>query len=127
MPSKPLAIGEIVDRMHALREEKRGYDAKSEAVKAEIESLEEELIRRMDTDKLELVRGGKASGAINETVMARVEDFDKFAAWVMRNKALYMLERRVSQGAYRELLNSKPKGIPGLTSFTKRTISLRSL
>lgn len=122
-----LPIGKIVDMMHAVREEIRALNNKIKELEELTDTYEKQLMDRLDKDQVEMVRGSLASASITETVVAQIEDFDKFGQWVLRNKALYMLERRVSNGAYRDELNSRPKGIPGLKPFTKRKISLRAI
>jgi len=61
--------------------------------------------------------------SINEIVVANVEDWEKFHEWIYAHKAGHMLERRVANIAFREMLELE-ENVPGLKPFTKRTISL---
>ena len=75
----------------------------------------------------------KASGkigtiSVKETTVAHVIDWDKVYNFILRSKAFHLMQRRISDGAFREQLDiRKGKRIPGIDSFVKRGINLRNL
>lgn len=126
---KPLTDGEIIDKMFELREQRKALEDQANKIKAEGSVLEDELMARMEANKVDKMTGRKASVSISKVVVGNVEDWDKFHQYIYKNKAGHLLQRRVSDPAYRELLEtlSAGKQVPGVTPFTKKTLGLRVL
>lgn len=121
------SIGALIDDLHATREKIRGLNKEVEALNSQKANLETRLIEALDAQGVTQSRGASATASISETIIPQVKDWDRFYAFIARNKAYYMLERRPAAAAYREALElRKNRPIPGVESFTKRTISLRS-
>lgn len=88
--------------------------------------LESELIAAMKETGVDQLRNDVATVSLTETDLPQVEDWDRFYNFILRNKALYLLERRPASKAYREMLEMrKGRAIPGVKTFTKTGISLR--
>ncbi len=121
-------IGEEIDALFKLREKIRQMN---EAVKAEqrvFDQKEKALMERLDEEQCEGSRGRLASASINEEIVPDVEDWDEYHRYIHRNKAYHLLARRALAAPYRELLaQRKGKPVPGVKSFTKRTLSLRTV
>ncbi len=124
---KVVAIGDLIDQAHAIREQERVLNKQINDLKASRDELEEQILARMDSDKVDQLRGGKATASLSLQTVANVKDWDKFWQWIFRNKASHMLQRRTADAAYREYIEANPKGIPGVEKFEKRGINLRSL
>lgn len=90
-----------------------------------MESLEIELMAQMDAQGLDKSSGGKASVTVYDSVKPQVVDWDAFHRWIKRHDAFYMLEKRPSVTACREVFESKGK-IPGVVPFIKRQVLLRT-
>ncbi len=60
---------------------------------------------------------------IKETIVANVDDWELFYEWLYQTKSGHMLERRVANIAFREMMELG-EDVPGLEPFTKKTISL---
>lgn len=118
--------GSTIDSIWAKREQKRAADQVVKVIEAEIEALEEVLMARMDKEETTKAQGGKASVSITQAVVANVEDWDAFYAYVAKNKFFHMLQKRVSDPSVREVWDSGKK-IPGVQPFTKRKLNVRSL
>lgn len=132
-PVKPASVGTLIDKLWALREEKKELEAKAKAVAEQMEPLEEQLSVKMAAEGVDKATGRKASASFSFAVSANVGiDGDVEAGW----KALYayikktgywhLLQRRVTDTSYRELLDTGKK-VPGLQPFTKKRINLRTL
>lgn len=126
MPPKKSTPGTTIDEMWQLREEKRTLETSIKEIEARLAELEVSLMEGMDANGLAKMTGRKASVFITESVSAQVEDWDLFLAYIYRNKFGHLLHRRVSDPAYRELLEQGKK-LPGTRPFTKRRINLRAL
>jgi len=124
-PAK-LTTGAIIDKLWACREEKRLLAAQLKEVEARIEETQEQLLERFDTEGMISATGTKASASVTPSVIAKVEDWDEFWAFVIKKKYTHMLQKRVSDPAYRELLEKGVK-VPGVVPFNKKTVNLRTV
>lgn len=120
----PLGTG--IDKLDELREQKRVLETKVKEIEDTYNELAESLMARLDAEGADKATGKKATVSISKSLTGQVEDWDKFSAYVIKNKYLHLLQRRLSDPAIRELLETKGK-VPGVTPFTKRRLNLRSL
>ena len=119
-------MGSTIDSLWSKREEKREAEIKIKAIEAEIASIEESLMERMDKEETSKSQGTKAYVFITPTTVANVEDWPAFYAYIAKNKYFHLLHKRASDPAARELWNANKK-IPGVQPFTKRKLNIRSL
>lgn len=124
--TKPPSTGALIDQHWAAREEKRRLEEQVKEVDVKLKELEETLMERMDAEGLEKATGTKATASISSSIVADVQDWDALWAFIARNKFFHMIQRRVSDPAYRELLEMGKK-VPGVQAFNRRKVNLRSL
>lgn len=123
----PKTVGAIIDEMWAFREEKRQLEAQVKKVESKIKDVETELADRMKAEGLKKATGTKATAAFGEpTVSANVTDWDLLWPYIAKNKYFHMVQRRINDTAYRELLDLGKK-VPGVEAFTKQRLNLSSL
>ena len=67
-----------------------------------------------------------ASAILTETVVPKIDDWDEFYSYIQENEAFHLLQRRPSTAACRETLEAGEQ-IAGVSTFTKRAISLRKI
>lgn len=120
-------LGTNIDKLSAIRENIREYEAKIKVLQEEKSKLEELVLSQLNELGLDKATGQKATVSITTTEVPSVQDWDKFHSYILRNKAFYLLERRAAVAAWREEVKSRSKPIPGVESFTKTTLNLRSL
>lgn len=120
------SLGALTEALWEAREKQRKLQKQLDALVEEREDLERRLIAAMDAQGSDQTRSTHATATISESVKPNVEDWDTFWAFIHRNKAYYLLERRPAAVAYRELMERRRKPIPGVTSFIKRSINLRN-
>lgn len=118
------SINSLIEELVGLREEIREVNAHKSDLEKEKEEVELTIMSLLDEQEVTLMRGQHATISISETENAKVEDWDEFEKYIYDNRALYLLQRRPSNPAYRELVKTDGS-IPGVISFTKRTINLR--
>jgi len=118
-------IGGMTDALVALREEKRELQAQIDEVEAKYKALEEQLIEKLDAEGTDKGAGKAGSVSISSTVVANVDDWDAFYAYIKKNNYFHLLQRRPADAACRELFEQKGS-IPGVTPFSKRRLNLRS-
>lgn len=119
-------LGALNDALWKIREKLRSQQKILDELKAEREDLELKLMAAMDAQGTEMCKGTYATAVVSSTIMPQVLDWDAFYAYIRRNNAFYLLERRPAAVAYRELMERRRKPLPGTTSFTKRSINLRT-
>jgi predicted transcriptional regulator len=120
------AVGGLIDELYAKREKIRKLTKEVDALKAERDELELRLLETMDAQGVSMSRSDLATASVSEVIRPVVENWDEFYTWIHRNKAYYMLERRPAAAAYRELMESRRKPIPGVSQFVQRSILLRT-
>lgn len=118
-------LGSLIDKLWAQREAKRIAEAEVKKIEALIEPLEIAVMERLDEQGLDKANGRAASVSMSTNTIANVEDWDAFWAYIIKNKYTQMLQKRVSDPAYRELLEMG-KNIPGVKPFSKRRLNLRT-
>lgn len=120
-----LTLGQITDKMHAVREAKRELQEQLKAIDEEYNQLELQLIEASDDQGTDRGAGALATYTVLERVVPQVENWDEFYDYISDNKYYHLLERRPSVTGCRELFESKGV-IPGVQKFKKRTINLRT-
>jgi hypothetical protein len=121
-------IGDMIDQLHTLREHKRALEAQVAAVEGEYKGVEEELMERLGREGVDASRGKLASCSISVSVSGNVLDWDALNAWIAKTKNFQLYQRRISDPAFRELMEMK-KGTPppGMEPFSKKRLNVRSL
>lgn len=125
-PAAKPTLGATIDKMWQLREDKKVAAKVVDKIDEEIKELETAMFELLDAQDTRKAEGKKASVSIGEAVVANVEDWAAFHAYIAKNKFFHLLQKRVSDPGYRELLDLG-KAVPGVSPFTKRTLSVRSL
>ena len=118
-----------IDRMYALREEKRKLAAKLKPIEEEFDELEKKLKSYYIEKNSQGSKTRKASASLSEEVVGNIKDWDAFTAFIKKTGHFHLLQRRISNPAFRELagLLSKKGGVPGVEAFTKINLTLTSL
>ena len=120
------SIGTMIDAMWAVREHKKALEAQVKETTEKLDAYEEALMAKMQADGLDKATGKNATVSFTSTVAANVEDWDGFYAYIKKTGYFHLLQRRVSDPAYRELL-AQNKKVPGVQPFNKTRINLRTL
>jgi hypothetical protein len=123
-PVKKASLGLQIDALFKLRERLREIQQLEKDQLELIAAAEVVLMETMDREGVEKSTGKFATVSIGETITGNVVDWDAFGAYILKNKFLHLLQRRVSDPAVRELFESKGK-VPGVEPFTKRRLNLR--
>ena len=119
-------IGSRIDALNQLREDKRALEEKIKVIEGSYHELEEALMEDLKTQGMDKATGKKASVSVSSTVVGNLVDDKAFFAYVKRTGYFHLLQRRLSDPAIRELLESKGS-IPGVEPFVKKRLNLRTL
>ena len=123
---QPQTFGAMIDEMYEIRSQKQELETEAKQLGEQMKRLEASIITRLDEDETTMSRGKAASAILTETVVPKVEDWDGFYQYIQENEAFHLLQRRVSTAAARETLEAG-ENISGVSTFTKRAISLRKI
>lgn len=123
LPKKP-SLGLQIDALFKMREKLREIQQQEKDQLELISTTEAMLMETMEAEGVEKSTGKLATASISEIASANVVDWDVFGAYVLKNKYLHLLQRRISLPGIRELLESKGK-VPGVEPFTQRKLNLR--
>jgi hypothetical protein len=117
------SIGESIDQAQKLKDAEKQLSNLQQSISDIRMQLEVHTLRLMDDAGTTKGGGLYATGAINETEIPNVSNWDEFYRYVHRNQAFYLLERRIARTAWRE----REKDIPGVTKFIKRSLKTWSI
>ena len=117
-------LDDLIDKMVQVRDSKRELEEKIKTLNKTLTGLQERFILSAKAAGTEYARGALGSATIVETVVPTIEDWDLVAEYIKENDALYLLHRRVSSVAWKELQDMGEE-IPGIEPYTKVSVSLR--
>ena len=122
----PQTLGAMIDELKAIDLQRKELANQDKVLADQYKILEAQVMRRLDEEETTMSRGKHASATITETTVAQVKDWDSFYEFVTENDALFLLQRRVANAAYRDLIDAG-ETVPGVVPFIKRALSVRAL
>lgn len=140
--TRPATVGSLIDQMWALREKKRVLEAEAEDISKQMTAIEDVLTERMDKEGVAKSTGSKATVSFTTSIIAvpqGEEGWSKFYEFIAKKKYWHLLQKRVSEPAYREVLASLNGGgadldlmkvrkqVPGVLPLSKKRLNLRAL
>lgn len=123
--AKP-SLGAQIDTMWEIREKKRTLEASIKDLDGQLAEIELQLMEEMEANGVDKMTGKHAGVSITTNTVANITDWDEFWKFIIKTKSTQLLQRRVSDPAYRELLEMGKK-VPGAEPFSKKRLNLRSL
>lgn len=126
---KPLtqaALGKTIDKVFALRKKKAELEAAAKDVEKQIADLDAEILGSLEASGLEKTATKAGTVSISMSTVAQVTDWDEFLSYIYKKKYGHLLQRRVSDPAWRELVEQGVK-VPGTTGFTKKRLAYRAV
>lgn len=126
--TKPTPLGTLIDQLALIRDKRRELAEKDKLLAAQYAEVEAEILAIMEEQGTDKVAGKKATASISKVVVANVTDWDALYAFIYKNKMGHLLQRRVSDPAFRELLEIKGQKTMekvGVVPFTKTNLNLR--
>ena len=124
-PARQAAIGKTIDKIFSLRKKKAELEAAVKDVEGQIALLDAEVLEALEASGVEKTATKHGTVSISTSTVAQVTDWDAFLAYIYRNKYGHLLQRRVSDPAWRELIEQGKK-VPGTTGFVKKRLNYRA-
>lgn len=119
-------IGDLVDELVSLRDDKRALEAQISALKEKSDAVEAQVMEQLAANGIDSARGKTATISISSSTVADVQDWDALYAFIKKGNHFHLLQRRVTDLSYREFLEQGKK-VPGVEPFTKQRLNVRSL
>lgn len=124
MTTTKTRLDTLANTRDSLREQKRLLEAEIKTLDAQLSANEQEIIELADDLGLDRFAVGKLTFSISEQTVGNVEDWDDLYQFIRDNNAFYLLQRRLANAAYKEMLDSG-SALPGVVPFTKRSLNMR--
>ena len=124
MTTTKTRLDTLASTRDSLREQKRLLEAEIKTLDAQLSANEQEIIELADDLGLDRFAVGKLTFSISEQTVGNVEDWDDLYQFIRDNNAFYLLQRRLANAAYKEMLDSG-SALPGVVPFTKRSLNMR--
>lgn len=118
-------MGAKIDSIFALRKKKAELENATKDVEGLIATLDSELMEMLEKAGLDKTSTKSGTVSISSSVVANVTDWDAFYAFIYKNKFGHLLQRRVSDPAWREL-QERGKKVPGTEAFEKKRLNYRA-
>ena len=119
-------LGGSIDTLYRLKQEKSKAEEKVKAITEQIAVAQEKVFASLDAQETTKGAGILASASISSITVATVQDWETFYAFIYKKKFGHLLQQRVSDPAYRELME-RGMLVPGVSPFTKRSLNVRVL
>lgn len=124
--NSPMQLGDKIERMATLREEKRQLNAQISEINEEYNDLEAAILDELDQQGTRMSGSSRHRVGISEQTVPNVTDWEAVHEWAKNHDALYVFERRLASAPWREL-HDGGQLIPGTEPFTRRKISLTKI
>ena len=132
MTTVKLKLGTLIDRLGKAQAEIA--EASREVARAErvvqqrkhkAAGIETEIRNRFKKDTLEGSEGRLFKVSLKKVVGPQLKDWDKLAAFVLKNKACELFQRRISKQAWLDWLEDrKQRPIPGISKYEEIRLSV---
>lgn len=118
----PKTLAGCADRYYLVREERLAAQKQVDALQAEESALKERLIAELPKSEASGIAGRVARASVTSRPTYQAKDWDKIRAYVIKNQAFDLLQKRLNQEAVDERFAAKKK-IPGIEIFNVVSLS----
>jgi hypothetical protein len=122
----PKSLAECADLLYTTKEKRLKVQKEADALGDLEKALKEHLINNLPMSKATGVAGKIARVTILPKQRPQVQDWDKFYAYIKKNNAFELLQRRTADKAIEERWENK-KQIPGVEAFAYKSVSINKV
>jgi hypothetical protein len=119
----PTKLGDCIDLFAAAYTERKRREAEALEVKKYEDAIEEHIVKLFGAQELNGARGKLGSISLVEKDVPTVTDWDAFYAYIYKNQAWEMLQKRPGDRACQERWDAGEK-IPGVDKLHKKDVRL---
>jgi hypothetical protein len=125
-PPPPLETPELVDAFCKVRRERIDLGKRVEALKEEETAYKEQIMHRMIDSGQHVLSSKKFSLKLGRSDEPTVTDWGQLDAFILTNKRLDLLHRRLTASAVKEMWN-EGEVVPGVGSYPVFDVSVSDL
>jgi hypothetical protein len=126
MPKMPKSLGQCADALYNIRQLRLAKQKEVDELAQREAAYRQHLIDNLPKSDANGITGSVARATIVKEVQPRVADWDKLYAYIKKNNAFELLQRRVSAAAVEERWDAD-KQVPGVETFTLVKVSLNKV
>lgn len=119
----PTTLGATIDLLWSLREERKAADVIVNEIKERESAVEAHLMNNFDKSGLDGAKGKYGLATLKHSTVADVTNWPAFYAYIQKNKAWDLLQKRPAITAIRERWDAK-KTVSGVEPKEITTLSL---
>jgi hypothetical protein len=123
MKGTPNNLGSQADSLYELRAKRLTLEREVKELKSQETQLQKEMIDALIGQSLTGARGNLATVSINPATVGSVVDWSAVEKFVFEKKMFYLLQKRISNLAYLELLE-RSGGVPGIEPIVVNKLSI---
>jgi len=117
------SLGTLIDNLYSLRAERLEREKSVREMKSQESLLTDQIMEQMKEVDTTRAGGELANVSINPLTVAHVSNWEQFHAFIAKTGYFHLLQKRVSDPAYRELLE-KEITVPGVEPTVLSKLSL---
>lgn len=122
----PKNLADVADLYYLTRQKRLLEQKKVDEIEDQEKQLKQHIIDNLPKSKIEGIQGKVCRVSIDKKTKPIVEDWDKFYAYVKKNNAFDLMQRRIADKAIEERWADK-KAVPGIGKFTAVTLSVNKV
>ncbi len=122
----PRTAAQAADLLYQVREQRLAMQRDVDELAKVETQLKDFFINSLPKSDASGIAGRLARVQITTKIIPTVEDWDKLYAFVKKQNAFYLLQRRVSESAVKELWENN-KQVPGVGQFLAPSVSCTKL
>ena len=100
------SIGSLTDELYEIRSQRLALEKEADGLKSRESAISSYLIKRLQADDTEAVRGTKAMFSLSHKVVPEVLDWESLYSFIVDNHAFSLLQKRIGSMAWGEYLDS---------------------
>lgn len=123
-PNASPTLSELIGSLSELRRNKKSLESDLKNLDKMISEVEHTIVDVMDRDGVIEAKSSVGKVSLQAPVYPHVENWDQVWEFILENRYMHLLEKRMAVLAYRELIDlGRP--VPGVLPFTKRKLSFK--
>lgn len=119
----PKTFAACADKLYKLKKDKAALKKKMQVIEDSEKEIKEHLINNLPKEDAEGAVGKLATATISQKVKPYIKDWEKLKAYIKKNKAVDLLEEKLSEKAVMARWEDGKK-IPGIEEFTIISLKL---
>lgn len=137
-------LGSLIDKLNAIREEKRAHAEVEKEINKRYAEVEAAILATLEEQGMDKASAKTATVSVSYNTIANVTDWDKVYALIKKHNAFHLMQKRISDPAFRELYEieynklASKRGfdpekldpatvVPGFVPFVKKSLNLRTI